>query len=185
MSGGRSAARRRAAGLIAALAAIMPLAGCAGATAPSASSARPAASAARRLPAAAAKVVTTASWPAFLDGPRHDSYAPAQKSITPGNAAGLRLRWHAFAGQEFLASPTVADGAVFMQQFYNGYGGFATRRSDKDGVCITVNLGIGLGAGLQKQRIEGFIADSGFNSLVEGIIKKFLFVFCKSSCYFW
>jgi len=114
MSGGRPAARRRAARLIAALAAIMPLAGCAGATAPSASSARPAASAARRLPAAAAKVVTTASWPAFLDGPRHDSYAQAQESITPGNAARLRLHWHAFAGQEFLASPTVADGAVFI-----------------------------------------------------------------------
>jgi len=111
MTGGRLAARGRGTGLMAALAALL-LAGCA--TATSASSAKQAGAVARRPAAAAAKVVTAASWPAYLDGPRHDSYAPAQQSITPASAARLRLQWHAFTGQEFLASPTVADGAVFI-----------------------------------------------------------------------
>jgi outer membrane protein assembly factor BamB len=101
---------RRTARAITALAGVTLLAGCVAAAAPSARSAGPA----RHLAQAPARIVTAASWPAFLDGPLHRSYAPAQRSITPGNAAELRREWHAVAGQLFLASPTVADGAVFI-----------------------------------------------------------------------
>src|SRR5271166_4943148 len=34
------------------------------------------------------------SWPAYLNGPAHTSYAPSQTAITPANAPGLVQKWH-------------------------------------------------------------------------------------------
>jgi outer membrane protein assembly factor BamB len=53
-------------------------------------------------------------WPAYLDGPAHWSDDAAATAITPGNATGLVQKWHDFAGQDYLSSPVVADGAVFI-----------------------------------------------------------------------
>ncbi len=55
-------------------------------------------------------------WPAYLGGPLHTSYSPGQRSITPATARRGRLRqkWDFSRGGGFLASPTVADGAVFI-----------------------------------------------------------------------
>jgi len=58
--------------------------------------------------------VTAADGPVYLDGPRHDSYGAGQKAITAANAARITSRWQDAPGQEFLASPTVADGAVYI-----------------------------------------------------------------------
>ncbi len=78
------------------------------------------------LAPAAALAVGRASptdWPSFLDGPMHWSYAASQKAITPGTAKGLVQKWHFLGpaghqpGQpppDYYASPTVADGAVFI-----------------------------------------------------------------------
>jgi outer membrane protein assembly factor BamB len=53
-------------------------------------------------------------WPAYLDGPQHNSYARSQKAITPTSARRLVQAWHYGPGTAFLASPTVSDGAVFI-----------------------------------------------------------------------
>src|SRR5271165_4998414 len=53
-------------------------------------------------------------WPAYLNGPLHSSYAPAQTAITPASAPQVAERWHHAPGRNYLASPTVADGAVFI-----------------------------------------------------------------------
>jgi outer membrane protein assembly factor BamB len=53
-------------------------------------------------------------WAAYLEGPRHWSYNSADKSITPGNAARLVQKWHYATGQKYLASPVVANGAVYI-----------------------------------------------------------------------
>jgi outer membrane protein assembly factor BamB len=66
----------------------------------------------RARPAAAA--AASGDWLGFLDGPLHDSYSPGQQTITAGNAAKLHVKWHDLSGEGFLASPTVADGAVFV-----------------------------------------------------------------------
>ena len=66
-----------------------------------------AAAAARRAPAAA-------DWPAYLGGPRHTSFSASQKAITPATARSLTRRWEVSVGASFFASPTVADGAVFV-----------------------------------------------------------------------
>jgi outer membrane protein assembly factor BamB len=58
--------------------------------------------------------VATTDWSAYLDGPRHASDNQAQTAITPAKAAGLVQQWHADAGTKYLASPTVADGSVFI-----------------------------------------------------------------------
>jgi outer membrane protein assembly factor BamB len=58
--------------------------------------------------------VAGAAWPAYLGGPLHDSYSPAQKTITPASATRLITKWHDAPGREFLASPTIARGAVFI-----------------------------------------------------------------------
>jgi outer membrane protein assembly factor BamB len=52
-------------------------------------------------------------WPAYLNGPLHTSYSPAQTAITPATAASLAQKWF-LSGQGFLASPTVAGGAVYI-----------------------------------------------------------------------
>jgi outer membrane protein assembly factor BamB len=53
-------------------------------------------------------------WPAYLNGPRHTSYAPAQKAITPASVSDLAGAWHYGSGVDFFASPTVSGGAVFI-----------------------------------------------------------------------
>ena len=64
-----------------------------------------------------------ADWPAFLNGPAHTSASLGQTAITPANAGALTRKWH-FVGDQptmpgqpgpaYDASPTVADGAVFI-----------------------------------------------------------------------
>lgn len=54
------------------------------------------------------------TWPAYLDGPVHWSYNAAEKAITPASARALVQLWHHAPGQQYFASPTVADGAVFI-----------------------------------------------------------------------
>jgi outer membrane protein assembly factor BamB len=61
---------------------------------------------------AAASPAVAADWPAFLNGPLHSSYAQTQTAITPRSVPALVRRWHLRGG--FLASPTVAAGAVFI-----------------------------------------------------------------------
>lgn len=62
------------------------------------------------LPAAA----LAKGWPGYLDGPAHTSDNAAATAITPASVPGLAQKWHDFAGQDFLSSPVVADGAVFI-----------------------------------------------------------------------
>jgi outer membrane protein assembly factor BamB len=67
--------------------------------------------------------VTPADWPAFMAGPSHTSDNKAETAITPANAGALTMKWH-FVGDQptqtgqpepaYNASPTVADGAVFI-----------------------------------------------------------------------
>jgi outer membrane protein assembly factor BamB len=64
--------------------------------------------------AAAQGTAPATDWPGYLDGPLHTSYSPAQTTITPADAMRLVNRWHDAPGQTYLASPTVADGAVFI-----------------------------------------------------------------------
>ncbi len=64
-----------------------------------------------------------ADWPAYLNGPAHTSVNAAQTAITPSNASALTRQWH-FVGDKptlpgqpqpaYNASPTVADGAVYI-----------------------------------------------------------------------
>lgn len=73
-------------------------------------------------PAHAARAPTTASvapvaptdWPAYLDGPLHGSYSPAEVAITPAKAVALKRKWAFTTGNGYFASPTVFDGAVFI-----------------------------------------------------------------------
>lgn len=53
-------------------------------------------------------------WPAYLGGAWHWSYNSADKAITSALVPHLVNKWHFGAGQDFLASPTVADGAVYI-----------------------------------------------------------------------
>lgn len=67
--------------------------------------------------------VGPADWPAFMAGPSHTSDNKAETAITPANAGALTMQWH-FVGDQptqqgqpkpaYNASPTVADGAVFI-----------------------------------------------------------------------
>jgi len=71
----------------------------------------------------AVRAVGPDDWPAYLAGPAHTSDNRAQVAITPGNVGSLVQKWH-FVGDPptqpgqprpaFDASPTVADGAVFI-----------------------------------------------------------------------
>jgi len=67
--------------------------------------------------------VTSADWSAYLNGPAHSSFSPGQRAISPSTTASLVQKWHFTAsaptkkgqpGPGFFASPTVADGAVFI-----------------------------------------------------------------------
>jgi eukaryotic-like serine/threonine-protein kinase len=53
-------------------------------------------------------------WPAFLHGPKHSSYSPGQTAIRPGNARGLVSKWQFMPRREFLSSPVVAHGSVYI-----------------------------------------------------------------------
>ncbi len=53
-------------------------------------------------------------WPAYLNGPLHTSYSASQTAVTPATARRLVQAWHFGPNLDFLASPTVADGAVFI-----------------------------------------------------------------------
>lgn len=75
------------------------------------------------LAAGSADSVGPSDWPAFLAGPAHASDNRAQVAITPANAAALVMKWHFVGdkptmpgqpGPSYNASPTVADGAVFI-----------------------------------------------------------------------
>jgi outer membrane protein assembly factor BamB len=71
----------------------------------------------------AAWAVGPGDWTAFMAGPNHTSDAKGQTAITPANAGSLTMQWH-FVGDQptqkgqpkpaYNASPTVADGAVFI-----------------------------------------------------------------------
>ena len=67
--------------------------------------------------------VTSADWSAYLNGPAHSSFSPGQRAISPSTTSSLVQKWHFTAsaptkkgqpGPGFFASPTVADGAVFI-----------------------------------------------------------------------
>ena len=58
--------------------------------------------------------VALTDWPAYLDGPLHDSYNPAEEAVTPVTATALKQKWAFLTGNGYFASPTVVDGAVFI-----------------------------------------------------------------------
>jgi outer membrane protein assembly factor BamB len=70
----------------------------------------------------ATAITASTDWSAYLYGPDHSSYDPNQTAITTSNAASLTRKWHfapsdpLVSGQPsgFFASPTVADGAIFI-----------------------------------------------------------------------
>ncbi len=53
-------------------------------------------------------------WTAYLNGTLHQSNAPLQRTITSKNVPHIVTRWRDFPQTAFVASPTVADGAVFI-----------------------------------------------------------------------
>jgi outer membrane protein assembly factor BamB len=53
-------------------------------------------------------------WPAYLNGPEHTSYSPGQKAITTANAPSLVSKWHFDHGTQYYASPTIANGSVYI-----------------------------------------------------------------------
>jgi outer membrane protein assembly factor BamB len=59
-----------------------------------------------------ASAVTATDWPAYLGGVAHTSDNTADTAITPAKVNSLVRRWR-FTGS-FLASPTVADGDIFI-----------------------------------------------------------------------
>jgi outer membrane protein assembly factor BamB len=73
------------------------------------------------MPAVAA--VGPADWPAYLAGPGHSSYNASQTAVTTANVGSLTMKWN-FVGDQptqkgqpkpaYTASPTVADGAVYI-----------------------------------------------------------------------
>ncbi len=74
----------------------------------------PTASAAPARLLIAAQAPASTDWSAYLNGPLHSSYAPAQTAITPASAQRVADLWHHAPRSIYLASPTVADGAVFI-----------------------------------------------------------------------
>src|SRR5665213_767749 len=63
-----------------------------------------------------------ANWPAYLDGPLHDSHQKADTAITVSNAGGLTKAWNwmpdapplASLGYALVSSPTVVNGVVYI-----------------------------------------------------------------------
>ena len=64
--------------------------------------------------AAKRQAPAAADWPAYLDGAQHASYIASQTLITPSTAPSLTRQWQFSDGAAVDASPTVADGAVFI-----------------------------------------------------------------------
>jgi polyvinyl alcohol dehydrogenase (cytochrome) len=62
-------------------------------------------------------VTSTTDWPAYLNGPAHNSYAKRQTAITPTTT--VTSKWH--VSDSFLSSPVVADGAVFVGSFQGNF----------------------------------------------------------------
>src|SRR3974390_3240799 len=64
--------------------------------------------------------LASADWSSYLDGPSHDSYNGAAKSISTSNIANLQPVWRALIKDPtnntntFRASPTVVDGIVYI-----------------------------------------------------------------------
>jgi PQQ-like domain len=114
MTAGHSACRdrNRASGALARLG-IAGLVGATAACSALAIASAPASAAASAV-GAASKSPTAADWPAYLGGPQHASYSAGQKTITPTAATSLKQKWEFSARTVFDASPTVADGAVFI-----------------------------------------------------------------------
>jgi outer membrane protein assembly factor BamB len=54
----------------------------------------------------------TTGWMSYFNGPRHRSYNAAETAITPADVKGLARKWR--DGHLYYASPTVADGAIFI-----------------------------------------------------------------------
>jgi outer membrane protein assembly factor BamB len=63
---------------------------------------------------ASSQAPTAADWSAYLDGPRHTSYNASQTVITPATAPSLTQRWSQGTGAPYQASPTIADGRVYI-----------------------------------------------------------------------
>jgi outer membrane protein assembly factor BamB len=70
-----------------------------------------------------ASAATVSGWPAYLNGSRHSSYNANETAITPAKAPSLVEKWRFVGGKAtkpgqpspgYQASPTVADGAVFI-----------------------------------------------------------------------
>jgi outer membrane protein assembly factor BamB len=59
-----------------------------------------------------ARAAPDTDWPGYLYGPAHTSDNRADAAITPAKVKDLAREWH-FPGR-FLASPTVADGDLFI-----------------------------------------------------------------------
>jgi outer membrane protein assembly factor BamB len=74
----------------------------------------PGAAIAGAMSVTARTVMASQDWPAYLDGPQHNSYARSQNAITPASSRRLVQAWHYGAGTLFRASPTVSGGAVFI-----------------------------------------------------------------------
>jgi outer membrane protein assembly factor BamB len=62
-------------------------------------------------PALAAPATT---WPAYLNGPLHQSYNPEATTITAKKVRRLVMKWHLTLGTPYLASPVESDGSVFI-----------------------------------------------------------------------
>jgi outer membrane protein assembly factor BamB len=76
--------------------------------------------------------VPATDWPAYLEGPAHDSYAPSQTAISPATAPNLQQEWQVGMGGVVLASPTVAAGAVFI----GSNGGWLYKLSEQTGQVL-------------------------------------------------
>jgi outer membrane protein assembly factor BamB len=74
----------------------------------------PAATAASGRRSSPPRTLPATDWSAYLNGPGHTSYSPAEKAITPAAVGRLRRKWEFALGDGYLASPTVADGAVYI-----------------------------------------------------------------------
>jgi outer membrane protein assembly factor BamB len=99
----------------------------AGATGRTAAAARTGASAAANVPG-----VPDTSWPAYLGGPLHGSYAPLQTAITPANATTLVHEWAHHIGAPYQASPIVNRGSVYV----GGGNGWFYRLSEQTGKVL-------------------------------------------------
>jgi outer membrane protein assembly factor BamB len=82
--------------------------------------------------------VPATSWPAFLDGPLHNSYAPLQTVIRPTTATTLVQNWSQPIGAPYLASPIVNRGSVYVGA---GNGMFYRLSKSTGRVLAAVNLG--------------------------------------------